>query len=195
MAHVTVERPTELLTARLRLRRFTLDDVPRVTTLCNDVRVADTVLSIAHPYEPRHAEQWIASHESLWNDKRDVPLAIEVRDGSLPPERALVGSVGLMIKMAMDHAELGYWVGVDHWNTGYCSEAARALVDWGFRECGLHRIFAHHMTKNPASGRVREKLGMRREGLLRGHIKKGDEHRDVVLYAILREEWTASTLA
>lgn len=189
MALESAQRPTELLTPRLRLRRFTPEDVARVAELCNDVRVADTVLSIPHPYERHHAEQWIASHEALWADKRHVPLAIEVRDGSLPPRDALIGATGLMIKMSMDHAELGYWMGVDFWNRGYCTEAARAIVDWGFRECSLHRIFAHHMTKNPASGRVMEKLGMRREGLLREHIKKGDEHRDVVIYSVLRGEW------
>jgi [ribosomal protein S5]-alanine N-acetyltransferase len=94
-----------------------------------------------------------------------------------------------MMTRSMNHAEIGYWIGVDFWNKGYATQAARAICEFGFRVVGLHRMFAHHMANNPASGRVMQKIGMRHEGLLRGHVKKGEAYRDVHVYGVLREEW------
>jgi [ribosomal protein S5]-alanine N-acetyltransferase len=79
---------------------------------------------------------------------------------------------------------------VGWWGQGYATEAAKALLRHGFEALGLNRIYAHHMTKNPASGRVLEKIGMKREGLLRQAILKSDNFEDVVLYAMLRQDWT-----
>jgi RimJ/RimL family protein N-acetyltransferase len=84
---------------------------------------------------------------------------------------------------------MGFWVGVEHWRQGYATEAAEALLRYGFDTLGLNRIYAHHMVRNPASGRVLEKAGMKREGLLRQRVRKWGVFEDVVLLAILREDW------
>ena len=83
---------------------------------------------------------------------------------------------------------MGYWIGVPYWNKGYCSEAAKALIGYGFDELGLNRVFAEHMVRNPASGRVMEKAGMTYEGTLRQHVKKWDRYEDLKVYGILRTE-------
>lgn len=88
-------------------------------------------------------------------------------------------------------AEMGYWIGKPCWNRGYCSEAAEALLKYGFETLGLNRIFAHHMSSNPASGKVMQKIGMKREGFLRQHVRKWDVYEDLELYAILRSEYEA----
>ena len=69
--------------------------------------------------------------------------------------------------------------------------ASTALVRWAFDALALHRVHAHHMVDNPASGRVLEKVGFRCEGLLRRHIRKWDELHDVVLWGILRGDLPA----
>jgi RimJ/RimL family protein N-acetyltransferase len=89
-------------------------------------------------------------------------------------------------------AELGYWIGRPFWGRGYATEAARAMLDFGFGSMGLNRIFAHHMRDNPASGRVLANIGMTREGVLSQHILKWDQFRDVVLYGLTRERFLAS---
>ena len=61
-------------------------------------------------------------------------------------------------------------------------------MDHAFESLGLNRIHAHHMTRNPASGRVLQKIGMRREGLLRERIYKWDRFEDVAVYALLRSD-------
>ena len=83
---------------------------------------------------------------------------------------------------------MGYWMGVPYWNHGYCSEAARALVAHGFQQMGLHRIYAFHFVRNPASGRVMQKAGMTYEGTLRQHVKKWERYEDLTAYGILRSE-------
>jgi len=84
---------------------------------------------------------------------------------------------------------MGYWIGKSYWGKGYCTEAARRLIKYGFEELKLNRIFAHFMTGNPASGRVMEKAGMIYEGHLRQHVKKWDVVQDLKIYAILKDEY------
>lgn len=67
---------------------------------------------------------------------------------------------------------------------------ARALVQWGFAETGFHRIYAEAFSRNPASRRVLEKIGMTHEGTLRRHYEKWGEKLDLEIYGLLRDEAT-----
>jgi RimJ/RimL family protein N-acetyltransferase len=86
-------------------------------------------------------------------------------------------------------AEMGFWIGVQSWGKGYATEAARRVVRYAFEELKLNRVYAHHMVRNPASGRVLEKVGLKREGLLRQRVRKWGVFEDVVLLAILHDDW------
>ena len=101
----------------------------------------------------------------------------------------LVGAIGLVIERSADRAELGYWIGAGSRNRGYCTEAGRAVIDYGFESLGLNKIFAHHFTRNPASGRVLQKLGMRLEGEQAQHVKKWDRYENIALYGLVRATW------
>jgi RimJ/RimL family protein N-acetyltransferase len=111
---------------------------------------------------------------------------------TLLADGALVGAVGLALKPEHAAAELGYWIAVPEWGKGYATEAAAALCGHAFATLGIHRIQARHLLRNPASGRVMQKLGMRQEGVLRDAMRKWDRFEDVVLYAVLVPEWTAA---
>ena len=76
-----------------------------------------------------------------------------------------------------------------YWGLGYATEAAAVVVRFGFETLALNRIFAMHFSRNPASGRVLQKIGMRHEGTLRQHLKKWDEYVDLECYAILRNDF------
>jgi [ribosomal protein S5]-alanine N-acetyltransferase len=180
--------PPVLETARLVLRPFALTDAADVRRLAGDFAVADTTLLIPYPYPEGAAEEWIATHEPKFASGEQVICAITLRaDG------ALIGGIGLGVVRPHARAALGYWTGVPYWGCGYCTEAARALVGYGFTVLGLERIEAEHFARNPASGRVMQKLGMRREGTLRArHIKWG-RPEDSVVYSVLRGEWAAVT--
>ena len=144
-------------------------------------------IAIPHPYEDGLAQQWIATHQSQFESGQGVHFAVVARE-----EHALCGVVGLEIHAQNNNAMLGYWMGLPYWGRGYCTEAARAVVKYGFQEVGLHRIHSEHFGCNPASGRVMQKLGMKREGCLRGHILKWGQYEDTVKYGLLANEWSAA---
>jgi RimJ/RimL family protein N-acetyltransferase len=87
--------------------------------------------------------------------------------------------------------DLGYGLARDAWGKGLATEAARAVVDYGFSALGLAKVWARTDPRNAASVRVLEKLGMRREGLLRSHVIRWGERADRAYYGLLREEWEA----
>ena len=177
------ERPT-LETERLVLRPFDLSDAPDVQRLAGAKEIASTTLNIPHPYEDGVAELWLSTHQGHFERSEMVNFAITLRESG-----TLIGAVGLGLNQRHERAELGYWIGVPYWNHGYCTEAARAVVAYGFEVLGLHRICASHFDRNPTSGRVMQKIGMTREGCLRHHVKKWDAFEDLVYYGILREEY------
>ncbi|HYR10620.1 MAG TPA: GNAT family N-acetyltransferase [Longimicrobium sp.] len=172
-----------LRTERLLLRAFTLADAPRVQELAGAREVAATTLTIPHPYEDGMAEAWIQGHAAAWEAGKRLSLAVTSQaDG-------LVGVVGLSLQPAHRHAEIGYWIGVPYWNRGFATEAAGAVLAYGFGELGLHRIVARYFARNPASGGVLRKLGMRHEGTLREHVWRWDRFEDLECCAILEDEW------
>ena len=172
-------------TERLVLRPFALSDAPEVARLAGDRLIADTTASLPHPYEEKHAESWISTHTEGFRRGKLLNVAITDREDGV-----LYGTTGLVIRAEHRRAELGYWVGVPHWGNGYATEASRALIGWAFSEGNLNRVMARHMARNPASGRVMEKLGMRIEGTLRRHVSRGDDFDDIVICSILASEFT-----
>ena len=180
------EQPT-LEMDRLILRPFTLADADDVRRLAGDRAVADTTLNIPHPYPSGAAEAWINLHAPKYDSGELATFAITRRD-----DGCLLGAVGLQINHSQSRAELGYWVGLPFWNCGYCTEAASRLLEFAFAELGLHRVLAYHLTRNPASGRVMQKIGMIKEGELRQHSCRWGKHEDLVVYGILADEYQRS---
>ena len=180
---MTAQQPI-LNTSRLILRSFTLDDAPVVQKLAGNSEIALNTLLIPHPYEDGMAEEWISTHKDQFESGKLANFAVVHRNSS-----CLIGSIGLTIYQEHEKAELGYWIGKSHWRNGYCTEAGKAIIRYGFDELKLNRIHAHHFSRNPASGRVMEKLGMQYEGCLRQHIKKRDKFMDCKMYSILKDEY------
>ncbi|MBM4014152.1 MAG: GNAT family N-acetyltransferase [Planctomycetes bacterium] len=168
-----------LVTARLRLRPFVAADAPAVQRLAAAAEVASTTATLPHPYPDGAAAAWIAGHEAARAAGRSLDWAITTAaDG-------VVGAIALHPSAAHLNAELGYWIGVPYWRRGYASEAAAALVRHGLRVLAFKRIHAHHMSGNPASGRVLQNAGMRWEGRLRSHLRRDGRFHDVELWGVL----------
>lgn len=178
-----------LQTERLILRPFSPKDAPDVQRLAGDVAVSDTTLNIPHPYEDGVAEAWIVTHQHVFAGGQGVTFAITMQTSG-----ELVGTISLRTIPRFNRAEMGYWVGKPYWGKGYCTEAAKAVIAYGFDELNLNRVLAYHLTRNPASGRVMEKAGMRYEGHLRQHVYKanalgsGGVYEDLKLYGIVRDD-------
>jgi ribosomal-protein-alanine N-acetyltransferase len=178
-------QPT-LETERLMLRPFIPYDAFDVERLAGAREVADTTLNIPHPYPHGGAAEWIRLHGPAWDDGTSATFAIVGKKTG-----ALVGAISLIIKREHRRAELGYWIALDCWNRGYATEASRRMIDFGFEILGLHRIEARHFLRNPASGRVMEKLGMQKEGQERDWAIKWDRFETLAVYSILEPEWRA----
>jgi RimJ/RimL family protein N-acetyltransferase len=169
---------------RLLLGGFEEEDAPELQRLAGAREIADTTLSIPHPYAMDHALAWIGNQRRESVRGRAANFAVRLLSGS-----RLIGSVSLRdIDPEHLQAELGFWIGREWWGQGYAREAAAAVVRFGFEDLGLNRIYAHHMARNPAAGQVLRHIGMQREGLLRSRVRKWGVYEDVVLYAILRDD-------
>ncbi len=107
---------------------------------------------------------------------------------TLKGSEELIGAISLMINKVHKKAELAYWIGVDYWGNGYCSEASKTLIKYGFDELNLNRIFALSMDSNVGSYKVMEKIGMKYEGIRRQDIIKNGVSKDLVSYSILKNE-------
>jgi RimJ/RimL family protein N-acetyltransferase len=185
-ARVVHDQPS-LTTERLTLRPFVADDAFDVERLAGQRQIADTTLNIPHPYPHGGAAEWIRLHAPAWIDGTSATFAIVGQKTG-----ALVGAISLIIKREHQRAELGYWIAVDCWNRGYATEATRRILDFGFETLGLHRIESRHLLRNPASGRVMQKAGMKQEGIERDLVMKWDRFESLALYSILEPEWRAS---
>ncbi|MEK3735031.1 MULTISPECIES: GNAT family N-acetyltransferase [Paenibacillus] len=171
---------------RLLLRPFRLEDAPVVQQLAGDPFIADMTLYIPHPYGDGVAERWIGTHADNFAAGRSLELAIVHKE-----EQYVIGAISLGIHRNFNLGELAYWVGRKYNNNGYCTEAAKGMIQYGFEKLDLNKIFARYFGKNPASGRVMEKIGMQYEGTLRQHARKGEHYEDLIYYGLLRDEYVA----
>jgi [ribosomal protein S5]-alanine N-acetyltransferase len=170
---------------RLVLRPFRLSDASDVQRLAGDFAIADATALIPHPYPDGAAQAWINTHEYEYLQGKMLALAVTLKETG-----ELAGCVSIANENKSNSSgELGYWIGKDFWGQGYCTEAASVIINYGFEEMGLNRIQAEHFARNPASGRVMQKLGMKQEGYLRQAFVKWGRFEDKVLCAILRQEW------
>ena len=175
-----------LTTERLTLRPFTIGDAADVQRLAGVREVADTTMHIPHPYPDGLAKQWIETHAPAWEARTGATYAV-VESAS----NGLVGAAGLTLAMEHERAEVGYWIGVSFWNRGYATEVTRVLIAFAFDALGLHRVQARHLSRNPASGRVMQKAGMRLEGTHREQMKRWGRFEDIVMYGILASDRAA----
>ena len=166
------------------MRPFTTHDAEIVQELAGDRYIAEMTLYIPYPYEDGMAEKWIGTHSNNFNEDRLLELAIEHKE-----DKYLIGAISIGLNKKYNHGELAYWIGKKYKNNGYCTEAAKGMVTYAFEEMKLNRIFARHLGKNPASGKVMSKLGMKYEGTLRQHVIKWGKYEDLVYYGLLKDEY------
>ncbi|MRH45093.1 GNAT family N-acetyltransferase [Aquibacillus halophilus] len=174
----------ELRTKRLILRPYDMEDAARTKELAGMKEIAETTISIPHPYTFGDAESWIRNSVQLIDENLAYPLAIVLQDDNL-----LIGTMTLRIDKQHNKGELAYWVGKDYWNKGYAQESGKRMIKFGFEELNLNRIYAPAMSKNKASTRAMGKIGMSYEGTLKQDIIKWGEYQDVDIYGLLQSDY------
>ena len=187
-APATGSQPT-LQTERLLIRPFVAEDAVRLSDLAGKHRIADTTVSIPHPYSPAQALEDIHKYMEEFRLGIGAYFAIALRE---KPHELIGGILIKTIDRPHEQGELGYWIDEAYTGHGYVTEAGYAMLDYGFNVESLNRICAYHMKRNEASGSVLARLGMRKEGHLRQMIKKWGVFEDVLVWSILRDEFHRS---
>ncbi|MCE2500026.1 MAG: GNAT family N-acetyltransferase [Dehalococcoidia bacterium] len=175
----------EIRTERLHLREFARDDWRAVLDYQRD-----PLYLRYYPWTERTEEdaRTFVNMFLGWQSeqpRRRFQLVI-VRDS----DDRLIGNCGIRRKRDNDwEADIGYELAPDCWGHGYATEAAAAIVDFGFGELGLKRISSWCIADNVASARVLERLGFQPEGCLRHNEYFKGHWWDTLLYGLLSDEW------
>lgn len=172
-----------IVTERLVLRRYTVDDIPDIVAFASHPSVARVTKEI------QGTEAGVRQYIDLQNTyqpfemERCFDLAIELKE-----EKRVIGLVSA-VRREHEQVEIGYALGVEYRGRGLATEAAEALVAYGFDVLKLHRISAHTGKHNIRSWRLMERIGMRREAHFRESHQVDGEWDDEFIYAILADEW------
>jgi ribosomal-protein-alanine N-acetyltransferase len=176
----------KIVTDRLLLRPFTLEDAPAMFQWASDKEVTQYLRFERHT-TIEESKKIILS----WIENDLFPQfcnwAIVVKDSN-----TVIGSVGLMTLSALDNkGEVGYCLTRNEWGKGYMSEALPYVLKYGFSHMNLHRIEAAHSINNIASGRVMEKAHMVKEcDCLRHYYKSSSSgYQDSALYAAFSDTY------
>jgi RimJ/RimL family protein N-acetyltransferase len=177
----------KLETERLILRDFVKDDWQRVLEYqSNPLYLRYYEWPERTPEAVQEFVGWFLNHQ-VQRPRIKYQLAIVLKSNN-----QLIGNCGIRMdeENALE-ADIGYELDPQHWNHGYATEAASAIVDFGFSSFSLHRVWSWCVADNVGSAHVLEKLGMQLEGRLREKEYYKGRWWDTLMYAILTDEWKA----
>jgi ribosomal-protein-alanine N-acetyltransferase len=177
----------ELMTERLILREFNENDWPDVLAY-----QADPLYLRYYAWTERTPEDVQEFVRTFLAQQQEHPRTKFQLALVLKSNNQLIGNCGIRMESADAHeADIGYELSPQHWGHGYATEAARAIVHFGFTELRLHRIWSRCIADNVGSARALEQLGMRLEGWLRENEYFKGRWWDTLLFAVLDFEWQA----
>jgi ribosomal-protein-alanine N-acetyltransferase len=174
-----------LTTERLVLREYAEDDWPAVL----EYQRKPAYLRY-YEWTDRSAKD-VRDFVNMFLDQQQANPRIKYQMAStLKSTGQLIGSCGIRMKSAESHeADIGLELDPHYWGQGYGTEAARAIVKFGFADLRLHRIWSRTIAENQSATRVLEKLGLKLEGRLRENEYFKGRWWDSSMYAILDREW------
>lgn len=172
----------------ITLVRPTKKDAATLSVLGNHFAIADTMISMPSPFLETDAMRWIKHAEQ--EVSHDAFLIKNAKTGEL------MGAANLRdIDTAHKVAEVSFWLSPPYWGSGHASVSLARLLEVGFVNHGLNRLYGYHMVRNPASGKVMEKAGFIQEGTLRQRVYKAGKYEDVQIWSILKQDWKALSAA
>lgn len=173
-----------LFTPRLVLKPLQKHQAETLSELANGPEIADNTAAIPSPYTLDTAHSFIDAQPENFRSGHSLGLGIHLRETD-----ELIGVISLRLSAAHRSGHLGYWVAAHRRNLGYTTEAAAAIMAFGFAELALHRVGSQCFARNQGSARVMEKIGLQYEGCMKGAFLKNGVHEDMLLYGLLRVDW------
>ena len=165
----------------MKLREFKNTDAEQIAKLLNNKKIWDNLKDfIPHPYSTDDAKDFITFCQS---EKPQKTFIID-EDG------LVVGVIGLIVEddIYRKNAEIGFWLGEPFWNKGYITKAIKKIIDYGFNELDLVRIYACVFENNKASQRVLEKTGFTFDCIFKKAIIKNENILDEYRYSIINQK-------
>lgn len=172
-------------TGRLIIRHFTETDLPDLLAYHTHPDIQE--YGAIEPMDEEKARSFLArqADPEAWAGAGWLAFAVYH-----PGDGKVIGEVGVFVeKEPKSEGNTGWMLHPDYHGQGYATEAAQTLVRYAFLERHLRRLTSGCDTRNTASWRLMERLGMRREGHFRQSCQTRGEWQDEYLYALLREEW------
>jgi [ribosomal protein S5]-alanine N-acetyltransferase len=185
--------PNSIESARLLLRQVRLTDAREIAELHTD-----SYAKHLRPWSPQampheSIAEAVADFESFtllamerWADDLDYRFAIVLKETG-----KIIGLIGItnIIRGVSRAGFIGYWIGADHLNKGYATEATVLSMQYAFEMLGLHRVNLWIAEDNAASLRIVEKLSLRYEGTVIKALFLGSEWKDTKSFGIIVDEW------
>ena len=175
---------SQIDTPRLLIRKLVLSDAEDIFRISSNPNVSKYVLWDMHR-SIVDSRSMVRINMRSYRNQEPASLAIVLKSSG-----RVIGTIGfLWIDREHNSAEIGYSLGEPYWNHGYMTEALRAMIEFGFEKLFLNRIEACFDVRNTASGRVMEKAGMQKEGVLRKRLYNKGKYIDVEMWSVLMEEY------
>ena len=176
------ERNRMIKTERLVLRTSTPNDLYSLMKYGNNKNIAKNMRDrFPHPYTNEAGLHFIKLFE------KENPQKVFV----IEYNGEVIGATGIFPQEDVYHknAEFGYWIAEPFWNKGLGTEAAKAMIDYGFKTFPIERIYASVFSGNDASKKIMSKLGLKHEATFHHSVFKFGEFRDEDFYVLWRDEW------
>ena len=176
-----------IVTGRLRLRPLAEGDVDAMWPVVSDPEFPRLMSWAAHT-DKQQTLEYVRSTQAALAAGKSIVWAIEYQG-------TLIGTIGLdditfvLRAWRVDRAELGYWLAPKLWGNGIMTEAATAVVRWGFDVLGLHKITVGCFVENEASKKVIEKIGFKYIGRLEDDVWRDDRWWSGLRYELTANEW------
>jgi len=177
---IALEQRMNTAIGEYTVRDVHLEDAPSIAAYADNPRVAANLRDVfPHPYRLEDAESFLGL--MMQQEPRTV--------FAVATESEAIGVIGLTLGEDVHRftAELGYWLGEPFWGRGVMTDAVRVVVEYGFSQLGLLRIYAEPYVGNVGSARVLEKAGFELEGRMRANVFKNARVLDQLLYSVVNE--------
>lgn len=167
---------------QIYLRAFEPEDYKVIVSWRNDREIAQKLGGSISYFSAEREKKWVL--DTIYGHG-DVKLAICLREDNSHIGNVYLTGINYINRTAESHIMIG---DKSCWGKGYGGEALMEILTYGFNELGLNRIEARINADNTASLRLFQKIGYRREGVLREAIYKNGRYKDVIVMSILKEE-------
>lgn len=169
---------------KVYLRAFEMEDFKILTKWRNDRDITSSLGGNYFFVSSEREKKWI--EDAIFNDKNNIRLAI-----CLKGSNKYIGNVNLTnIDFINRNAEFSIFIGEkNEWGKGYATEASKLMLNFGFNQRNLKRIFLTVLENNKVAVHLYEKLGFKKEGILRKVLFKDNKYHNKVIMSILNNEF------